>query len=225
MKRLIDSLQDDLRALPYFADADAAFLHDLAAKMQKRSFKAGETIFLEGDADAGLCLVRRGRVKIFKLNPDGAEHILHIVGEGSTFNEVACLDGAGCPANAAALSDAVILSLSSVHFLQMLQERPEIAMRVIRHLASRVRTLATQIENLSLYSVLVRLTRFLLQQADDPALSGPGVTRTAIAAHIHTTPQTISTVLRTLEDMGVIEFDRHQIRITNEDLLRTIANL
>jgi CRP-like cAMP-binding protein len=76
-----------------------------------------------------------------------------------------------------------------------------------------------------MYSVTVRLARFLLLQSEDPSLSGPGVTRTTIAAHLATTPQTISVALRELESTGAIEFDRHRIVILDETLLRDIALL
>ena len=99
------------------------------------------------------------------------------------------------------------------------------ALNVIRFLAGRVRSLVGQIEDLALYSVIVRLARFLLKQAADTSLSGPGITRTAIAAHLNTTPQTISVLLRELETAGAIQFDRHQIRIVREDILRSIAML
>ncbi len=92
-------------------------------------------------------------------------------------------------------------------------------------LARRVRGLVHQIEDLALYGAVVRLARFLLKQAEDPALSAPGVTRAAIAAYLATTPETISRALRTLEDNGAIRFDRHRIVIIREDLLRDLAAL
>lgn len=97
------------------------------------------------------------------------------------------------------------------------------ALNVIRFLAGWVRSLVGQIEDLALYSVIVRLSRFLLKQAEDTSLSGPGITRTAIAAHLNTTPQTINVLLRELEASGAIEFDRHHLRIIREDILRSIA--
>ncbi|GAB1422715.1 hypothetical protein MASR2M15_29540 [Anaerolineales bacterium] len=92
-------------------------------------------------------------------------------------------------------------------------------------MASRVRNLVDQIEDLALYSVMVRLARFLLKQSRNPELEGSAITRTVIAAHIHTTPQTISNVLRTLEEAGAIEFSRHHIVIVDEKILNVIAML
>ena len=51
------------------------------------------------------------------------------------------------------------------------------------------------------------------------------MTQIAIAAHLATAAQTISNALHALEDAGAIQFDRHQIVIVDENLLRSIALL
>lgn len=191
-----------------------------------RTYAAGEMIFMEDEPARGLWVVERGHVKIFKLNPDGGEHILHLRGPGKTFNDIAALDGGNNPANAAALSQTARVWLIPAEAITYVLERNgRLALNVIRLLAVRVRSLVGQIEDLTLYSVMVRLARFLLKQATDPSLAGPGVTRTAIAAHINTTPQTISNVLNSLAQAGAIEFDRQQVMIVDVEVLRTIAML
>ncbi|MEL6406987.1 MAG: helix-turn-helix domain-containing protein [Chloroflexota bacterium] len=90
-------------------------------------------------------------------------------------------------------------------------------------MAKRVHSLVGQIEDLALYSVIVRLARFLIKQVDDPSLSGDGVTRKIIAAHLNTTPLTISVALRELATARAIEFDRHQVMIVDEIKLQAIA--
>ena len=215
----------NLRRIHYFTDTSEAVLVRLSTAMTRRTHAAGEVIFLEGDPAGGLCIVEAGSVKIYKLSPDGGEHVLHIIGAGGTFNDIAALDGDANPANAAALSDVALWLLPSDALHTAIQSDAALALRTVQALAARVRKLVGQIEDLALYSVVVRLARFLLRQAEDPALAGPGVTRVAIAAHLATTPQTISTALRELEATGALEFDRHRIVITNEALLRDIAML
>ncbi len=214
-----------LRSLVYFDGLDDSTLAALAGQLQRRTYAAGEIIFFDGDPAAGLWIIERGRVKVFKLNPEGTEHVLRLFGDNDTFNDIGALDGGSNPANAGALSDCVIWMLPAQTLIDAVIHNPRLAHNVIRVLAARVRGLIGQMEDLALYSVTVRLARFLLKQLDDPALSGPGVTRTAIAAHLATTPQTISNVLRSLEESGAISFDRHRIFIEREDLLRTIAML
>ncbi len=208
---------------PYFQDIDADNLAAIAEAALCRSFAAGEIIFLEGEPSAGLWIVERGRVKVYKLHVEGREHILHIFGPGESFNDISALDGGPNPANAAALSDVTAWAIAPEALHRALRSDPALALAVIQSISGRVRALVQQIEDLALYSVQARLARFLLAQSADPALKGPGVTRAAIAAHLATTPETVSRVLRALEEAGAIRFDRHRIVIVDVDLLRTIA--
>ncbi len=220
------TIQNYIKSITYFEGIAEDELMRITDNSVLRTFSAGEMIFLEGEPADGLWIVEKGNVKIFKLNPDGGEHILHLCGAGKTFNDIGALDGRNNPASAAALSSEVLVWLVSSEVIKyVLTHNPQVALNVIQLLADRVRSLVGQIEDLALYSVTVRLARFLLKQAEDPALSGPGITRTAIAAHINTIPQTISNVLRVLEEAGAIEFDRHRIVIVNERILRSNAML
>jgi CRP/FNR family transcriptional regulator, dissimilatory nitrate respiration regulator len=220
------AIKNHIGSIPYFTGIGEDELAYITEHSVLRMFSAGEMIFFEGEQADGLWIVEKGHVKIFKLNPDGGEHILHLHGPGKTFNDIGALDGGNNPANAAALSPQVSVWLIPSDVLAyVLSHNAQIALNVIRLLAVRVRSLVGQIEDLALYSVMVRLARFLLKQAEDPSLNGPGVTRTAIAAHINTTPQTISNVLHSLEVANAIQFDRHRIIITNESILRSVAML
>jgi CRP-like cAMP-binding protein len=219
------ALQDYLRHHPYFHGQNPVVVAQIAERFIARTAAAGEILFLEGEPSAGLWLIQSGRVKVYKLNPQGQEHILRIFGDNDTFNDISAFDGGPNPANAAALSQSTLWILPAQAFRDLIRSDGDFAVQVIQLLSGRVRGLIRQIEDLTLYSVTVRVARLLLKQVDDPALTGTGVTRAALAAHLATTPQTISTALSELEKTGAIEFDRHQIRIVKEDLLRSIAML
>lgn len=220
------TLRQHIGSIIYFEGTPDDEMDYISDRALLRTYQANEMIFLEGDVAEGLWIVESGRVKIFKVNPEGNEHILHLLGPGKTFNDIAALDGGHNPANACALSAEVqTWLLPSDVIATVLKRNPQVALNVVRLMATRVRNLVGQIEDLALYSVIVRLSRFLLKQVDDPSLSGPGVTRTAIAAYLNTTPQTISVALRELEAAGAIAFDRHKITIIDAEKLQTIAML
>jgi CRP/FNR family transcriptional regulator len=214
-----------LASHPFFDRLAPDDLAWVAGQAAVRSVAAGAILFLEGDPCAGLWMIEQGGVKVFKLNPEGVEHILHLLGPGDSFNEISALDGGPNPANAAALSDATCWLLPARAVSEALRMYPGLAMAVIGRLTARVRGLVQHVEDLALYPVAARLARFLLQQADSPALEGMGVTRAAIAAHLATTPETVSRVLRSLEQAGAIRFDRHHIVISDSVALRAIALL
>ena len=219
------SFHEFLSTLAYFEELPDNVIDRLVQSSVHRQYQAGEIIFLESDLAAGLWIVEKGRIKIYKISPDGIEHILHILGPQDTFNDIATFDGGNNPANAAALSQTEVDVIPAEVLINLILDDNDYALKVVRVLANRVRSLVGKIESLALYSVIVRLSRFLLDQIEDPSLSGPGVTRTAIAAHLATTPQTISNALRELEHAGAIKFDRHRIWIIDEPKLRSIAML
>lgn len=219
------SVQDCLARHPFFEALPPADLAALAGRATARRFSVGDMIFMDGDPCAGLWMVEAGSVKVFKLSPEGDEHILHLLGPGSTFNEISALDGGPNPAHAAAMSDAICWLLSSEVLREALHSYPELALSVIAKLTGRVRMLVEHIESLALFPVAARLARFLLQQAESLPEDAPHVSRAAIAAHLATTPETVSRVLRTFEEARAIQFDRHHIVILNPAALRAIANL
>ncbi len=208
---------------PYFRNLGPQSLNLLVQAATMHQFAAEEIIFLEGDPSAGLWVVERGRVKIYKISLEGREHILHMPGPGDSFNDISALDGGPNPANAAALTAVTAWAIGSQDLRAMLHTDPALALAALEVLTARVRTLVRQIEDLALYSVPARLARFLLAQMDNAPSGRPPVTRAAIAAHLATTPESVSRALRMLEEAGAIRFDRHRIVIVDPDLLRTLA--
>lgn len=217
------SIAAALRRLPLFAQTAGPQLAALARLATRRAIAAGETIFVEGESSAGLWIVESGSVKAFKLAADGREHILRIFGPGDTFNDIPALDGGPNAASAAAVSALTAWVIPTAVMREAIQNDHALALAVIQHLADRVRRLVVQIEDLALRSVTARLARFILEQAATPSLAA--VTRAMMAAHLATTPETISRALRTLEEAGAIRFDRHRIVVVRTGLLRELAML
>jgi len=221
----VTALLEHLATVSYFAALSPDDQRALASRAGFHTFEADEVIFLEGETRSSLWITDAGSVKISKLNPEGAEYILHLLGPGSIFNDIAALDGGPTPANAIAMTLVTAWSISSEVLRDAIEQHPAMARAAIETLTGKVRALNRQLEDLALYPVLARLARFLLAQAEDPSLSGPGITRAAIAGHLNTTPETISRVLVKLQNAGAIRFDRHRILITDRDLLRSLAEL
>lgn len=212
-----------LRQFPYFALAARSSLDELAQKAVHRTYRPEEMIFLEGDPSAGLWFVESGRVKAYKLSPDGKEYILRLFGPGDTFNDLAALDNAPNAASAMAVTDVSAWVIPTAVFTAALRSDHELCMAVLKGMVSRVRDLVDRVEDLALRPVTARLARFLLEQVEDPTLTHPAVTRALIASHLATTPESISRSLRVLEEAGAIRFDRHQIVISQADILRELA--
>lgn len=217
------SLPSTLRQVPYFAHLSEAQLASLAQRAAPRALVPGEVIFLEGEPSAGLWILGDGRVKAYKLSPEGQEYILRFFGPGDTFNDLAALDNAANATNTMAVTEVSAWVIPATVFAEVLQADHALALAVIQGLAGRVRHLVDRVEDLALRPVTARLARFLLEQIEDPTLAHPAVTRALIAHHLATTPESVSRSLRVLEEVGAIRFDRHRIIIVQPDTLRQQA--
>ena len=220
------SLATALGQVPYFAGLDAEALAQLAAATREQRAAAGELLLSEGEPSQGLWVVLRGRVKVFKLSPDGREHVLRILGEGRTFNDVPVFDGGANPANAAALEDSAVACIPAAQVQKLVRERPAVAGAVIQVLAGRLRAATEIIEDLALRGVTARVARLLLQcsRGNPPLIEGAHgpcarITQAEIAAMTGSVREVTHRALKMLESEGAIELSRSHIRVLEPDIL------
>jgi CRP-like cAMP-binding protein len=122
-----------------------------------------EVLFSTGDPGHLLYFVYQGRVRLATGTPDGRELTFRIVESGELFGEIAVLDGGPRTAEATALSNGIIYTLDASAFRRLWTTRPAITSNVISFLCQRLRRTSDQIQSIALYSIEVRLARYLLQ--------------------------------------------------------------
>lgn len=132
---------ESLRNNDYFSNLDDGVLARLSKSMTLRRFEAGEVIFWQDDPCAGLYLLRRGSVKLFKLSPKGRELIIKVFYEGATFNEVPVFDLGLSAINVAALEECEIWIVDADEIRACLREHPGMAQAVILNLCKNLRML------------------------------------------------------------------------------------
>jgi CRP/FNR family transcriptional regulator len=216
-----------LRKTPLFASLTDKEMEALAARVSNRRFERGALLFSEGDPCTGLFLVASGKIRIFKLSPAGREQVLAVEGPGSSFAELPVFDGGNYPASASALEDAEILFISRKDFQNFCREHPEVALKVLAVVGSRLRRLVGIIEDLSFTTVRQRLIALILRltQASGTA-SKEGVrveltkTHQDLAAELGTVRELVSRNLSRLQAEGFLEVDGRRIIVKDLAALR-----
>jgi len=208
-----------------FADLAENELGFLAHRAVVRHVQAGEILFFEGDACAGLWVVESGRVKIFKTAPNGREQVLTIDGPGSSVAELPVFDGGKYPASAAAVEDTTLLFISKEDFRALCLNHPEVALKVLRVVGRRLRSLVGIIEELSFKTVRHRLVSMLLLLAKDGQRTPGGIevtlpaTHQELAARIGTVRELVSRGLGRLQAQNLIQVDGRKIVIRDAKAL------
>ncbi|MCD6187310.1 MAG: cyclic nucleotide-binding domain-containing protein, partial [Desulfuromusa sp.] len=99
----------------------------LLSILRIRKFKKGEILFAEGADAEGFYIVASGKVKVYKLSPDGRERILHVVQAGHSFAEAAIFDDGRYPAFAETLQPSTLLFFPKQEFLDLLHLHSQLA--------------------------------------------------------------------------------------------------
>lgn len=219
---MTDGAEAILRKTPLFASLTQKEMQSLVGRVAKKRFQRGEMLFSEGDSCTGLFLVALGKIRIFKLSPAGREQVLAVEGPGSSFAELPVFDGGNYPASASALEDAEVLFISRKDFQNFCREHPEVALKVIAVVGSRLRRLVGIIEDLSFTTVRHRLIALLLRSARaSGTASKEGVrveltkTHQDLAAELGTVRELVSRNLSRLQAEGYLEVDGRIIIVKN----------
>lgn len=209
-----------LRKTPLFGTLTPREMQSLAGRISTRRFQSGEMLFGEGDPCSGLFVVAAGAVRIFKLSPAGGEQILAIERPGNSFAELPVFDGGNYPASASALGDTEMLFISRKDFQNFCREHPDVGLKVIAVVGSRLRRLVEIIEELSFTTVRQRLIAVILrlaEQSGKPSKEGMALqmpmSHQELAAELGTVRELVSRNLSRLQAEGFLEVDGRKILI------------
>jgi CRP/FNR family transcriptional regulator, dissimilatory nitrate respiration regulator len=221
------NIADQISSIPLFNGLPEAQRSELAEIATEKRFTPSQTIFSEGDEGEGFYIVISGRVKIFKMSPDGREQILHILGPGEIFGEVPVFAGARFPANAGTMEESRVFYFSRNALVSLIEKNPSIAMGMLSVLSRRLRMFASLIDDLSLKEVPGRLASYLLYLSKKEKGSGDielDITKGQLASLLGTIPETLSRILAKMSAQGIIESNGPRIKIRDRQGLEDLAS-
>lgn len=163
-----------LRNVPIFNELSDQELEKIAALGVRKKYKKGSIILLEEETGAALFVIIIGKVKIVRMDDDGREVILSILGESDFFGEMAILDGLTRSASVVATSKSELFMIHRRDFLKLLNDYPMVAIALLRELTGRLRKADTQIKSLSLKDAAGRVANVVLQLADEVGMFRKG---------------------------------------------------
>lgn len=110
-----------------------------------RDFRAGEVLFREGEAGAEMFVIQGGLVQVSKRVGD-EERPIAVLGRGEFLGEMAILNRKPRTATATALEDTPCLVFDGKTLETMIAKNTEIAVRLVKKLASRLDAADTLVE-------------------------------------------------------------------------------
>ncbi len=131
----------ELREIELFRQRKEETLAAFESCTERKSFKAGEKIFSQGETGDELFLIRRGSVRIvMPLAGDRTGHHLATFGRGDFFGEMSFLDRAPRSANAVAHTDTELYVISRKRFDELTVEHRMLALNMMEGIATALAT-------------------------------------------------------------------------------------
>ena len=213
-------ITDNLNAIPIFVDLDKEELEDVAQSCTPRKYPKNSMIILEEEFGDIVFIIKKGTVKITRVNDEGKEVILAMLGEMEVFGEMAIIDGESRSANALAQENCELLAISSEDFINLLRNHFSVSLGLMSELAKRLRKSDQHIEALSLSDAEHRIGVSILNLAEEIGVIRKGkVTienlpfQQDIANMSGTSRETVSRILKIFEDRQLILKEGHKVLI------------
>lgn len=221
----LDRITDFLSTVPLFRELERPVVRGFAGLTREQKFAKGAVIVSEGDAGDALYVVRSGEVKVVLSGEDGRDVMLHVLGVGDHFGELALIDGRPRSAHVVSTQPSRLLVLRRADFRRQVEQNPEVAWGLMMELSRRLRQADGTIGSLVLLDVPGRVAKVLLEQASsgESATLVKHLTHQTIAQMIGASRETVSRAMAEFQEKGLIAVQRRIVTITDRTALEARA--
>ena len=211
-----------LKTVPIFSALNDETLTRIAQDFHPRAYQKNEIILRQGEPSHELYIVMKGKIRVYKISPNGDETIINIFTPTEIIGEFAVIDNEPRSATAKTISQCTLLVITRDQFLQHLHTLPPLAMEMCRLVINKARWTTRYAENLAQYNTADRLLHLILHfnqmfgQEIEPEKRyelNLGLNQTDLAALVGARRGWINQILTEWRERGLIEYKSGNITI------------
>jgi CRP/FNR family transcriptional regulator, nitrogen oxide reductase regulator len=219
-----------IAGLPAFQGFPPADLAQVLAEARPARFAKGAAIFGQGAPAGNFFLLLHGRVRAYRLTPDGQQLVVRFVGPGEMFGIAMAIGSPTYPANAMAVVDSVALVWPAAAWKGLVTRFPTLAINTMHTVGGRLQEAHTRLAGMATQEVARRVAHTLLglareagREVEAGVLIDFPITRQDIAEMAGTTLHTVSRILSAWEQEGLVESGRQRVLLRDLERIRAIA--
>ncbi|MFO1250765.1 MAG: Crp/Fnr family transcriptional regulator [Inhella sp.] len=220
---LVETLARDA----WFARCSPALQQLLVAHGHELALGAGQLLFRRGDAEADLCCVLEGALRVGSLRADGREALLARVEPVQWFGEIALIDGQARTHDAVAEGAARVWRVPAARLVPALDAQPQLWREVAQLACAKLRLMFEALEDIALLPLAARLAKRLLLQAQaygsrsaQPRLR---LAQEHLALMLGVSRQSVNKALGELEAQGLLRRHYGEIELLDVAALQRLA--
>jgi CRP/FNR family transcriptional regulator, cyclic AMP receptor protein len=222
-----------LARVPLFAGLSEPELQRIAQVAVLRHYPAGSVILREGDSGDTCYVMRMGRARILREHSDGRAITLTNVGPGEIFGELAMFGGETRSATVETLEYVEAVAILADDLKRLLSEHPEISVKLLEALATKMRQANERIAGQSFQKVSSRvagvLARLIETESGTSVVQASGEdsneivvrsTQADLAQLAGSSREATSRFLATLQRAGVVTCRRGRVIVHDPQALQ-----
>lgn len=212
-----------------FADLDAAEMDAMAAAAPMKTYPAGSLVYTPHQPVETLFILKRGRIRIFRVSADGRALTTAIIEPGTIFGEMVIVGQQMHDSFAEALDEVVVCVMTKADVQRLLLGDQRIAARISETLGRRLAEVEQRLSDAVFKSVPERLADTLTVLASSrhtlPLRRGAQVnlTHEQLAALAGTSRETTTKVLGEFAERGLISLGRGRVTILDAAALDALG--
>jgi CRP-like cAMP-binding protein len=228
-QRLIEGV---LTGTSLFKAASPAQVAGIARHCWSLQARCGDLVAEHGAPLAGVFALAHGTVKLVLRGPADEERVLRLVSLGDTFGESTALLARPCRYDARALTECKLVVIPPAAIFDLIEADAKCARQVVQALAEHSFELFAEVESSSLRKGPQRLAAYLVSLVERARTSGEKIaswtvrlpaSKTVIASRLGMKKETLSRLLRSLSDQGVIRVAQRDITILDYERLAALT--
>jgi CRP/FNR family transcriptional regulator, cyclic AMP receptor protein len=205
---------------PLFDTLSSQDLKEICYISKYKTARKGEIIFFSEENQDRVFTLKKGSIKIVKVDEEGNELVKDILKKGDMFGQLA-LSHNSEDEYAVVISESVVFcSFKSSDFEKFIQQNPDLALKYTKWIGFWFRRLENRFSNIMFKDVRSRLLHFFYDFAKDQVIDENGIvvlpnylTHQDISSLICSTRQTVTSLLNTLKNEEMIDYSRKEMSV------------
>ncbi len=214
-----------LSGIQVFRDLSLNELAEMDRQITMSTCQAGRIFYMPNDTGEVLFLLKRGRVQLYRIAPNGKKLIVSTLGPGAIFGEMSLVGQGMHNTFAEAVDECVLCVMSRSDVERLMREKPDVAFRFVQALGSRLTELETQLEEIAFKSIPSRLAGLLIEinHKQGNRYLVKGYTHQDFSEMLGTYRETVTQTLNDFKTDGLIEIGRKQVKLLDLQGLNNLA--
>jgi CRP-like cAMP-binding protein len=220
-----------LRDLELFSGLSEADIEAIGHATTMTQCHPGQIILSPDDPPDRIHILKAGRVRVYRVTPDGKQLTLDIYEKGTILGDMRLLGQDRLPeAYAETIHAAVICTITPDELRRLIERYPTIGVNIITFLSKRLQEAERELEAMAYQRVGQRLARKLTDLAQRfgvetvrGTLIQARLTQQELAEMIGTTRETLAHTLADFRRRDLLDTAHHQVLIRDAERLAEVA--